>query len=459
MARKNKNAININHLIFLQKKKYEFNMMKDELLCYCLTLIENIKNNCFDVNNVNIQNLNIFLSNIHTICKHSFTSKYFYELFVYNPNIFFHKYIKKYNLFCELINLDLMQSFIKTCCDIENKNDVIEIFGIILLNEKINIDEFVVKYEIFDKPLIIKIMVFRHYKIDFDDKKDLLFIKNYIYYNKWLYYTFDKDVIILNTYLEILKEKCLIESNINLTMEKVDYSKRINRDISNILKLLSLYGIFYNKDDIQQLINSGIYVGNIRLYGLEYDDLDINIQSQFYHEYKLQYKKKLNEKNFINVLINEADLGVIEHFIKNGSVINENVYNEFLKKCVKHDNFNKFENIICKYCNLTIKNLEDYEKEMKINTGFCPMITILKDNMQKSQKINLEDIDIQINQKKLNKFTKNNNEPFISYFKKYIHEKNLIIDEYFVTDNYLSKMFNVHEHCLIDIKKIDDLLK
>ena len=118
----------------------------------------------------------------------------------------------------------------------------------------------------------------------------------------------------------------------------------------------------------------------------------------------------------------------------------------------------RFSNLINDVKNMKdflIKNCDFEEKNIKVLTDqdiILPTSANIKTN------INLPDIKIIINEKKLNNFKiKATTKILFEYFLDYIQINNLKIYDYFVTDALLSKLFGVHKSCLLDIDKIKNI--
>ena len=96
---------------------------------------------------------------------------------------------------------------------------------------------------------------------------------------------------------------------------------------------------------------------------------------------------------------------------------------------------------------------------MSKKTGLLHLLPKKENNNNNNNNINLPDIQINIDEKKLNSFKiKANKITLFDYFLEYIQINNLKIYNYFVTNSFLSKMFGVHKSCLLDIDKIKLIL-
>ena len=232
---------------------------------------------------------------------------------------------------------------------------------------------------------------------------------------------------------------------------------------NDVINLFYVYDIKITNENYINLIENGFIISNYQRFGIKMDNETIRI---------LLSKNKIPsiiedipDENTMCGLFKMYNLEKknIINFINYGGIITTACVQNFFSKYQCNIEENKeckiIENIIIQYYNINMDDFIIYEKKMSKKTGLLHLLPKKENNNNNNNNINLPDIQINIDEKKLNSFKiKANKITLFDYFLEYIQINNLKIYNYFVTNSFLSKMFGVHKSCLLDIDKIKLIL-
>jgi hypothetical protein len=310
---------------------------------------------------------------------------------------------------------------------------------------------------------ILYSLISMEYNKKYNENTILLF-KNYICNYCWLVQKNSEiiDIIGIVMYiLEFLNKNNLIDDDLKLlTLKK---NKLINNYyiFNDVIDLFYFYGIKITNDNYANLVENNLNISNCQRFGIKMNNITMvfllnkNIIPTIIEEIpnnitmsSLFSLTNLNKKNIIN-------------FINYGGIITSECFKSFVSKydCIeKYKEASIIENVIIQYYNIKKDDFINYEKKMSKKTGILYLLNEKENNIINSKnKINIPNVEIIINENKLKKFKEkicNKTQTLYEYFLEYIEINNLKIYNYVMTNNVLSKLFNVQVSCLLDIDKI-----
>ena len=406
-----------------------------------------------------------------------------YFLLYIDYNIYVNTFIKSNILYIKYFLLNYEYNY--KILDLLIKKEYINTLIILIDNELSNLlsivnlhSKYLKKYKEFEK-IINKVLTKDHsivlsiasieYKKCYDNEfYDIL--KNFIFDFTWLRlvcpdYNIVEIVIYILDYLNKYKS---IDDVFQLPLLKKNklIKKFENYYIFNdIVNLFYFYDIKITNENYINLIENGYVISNFQRFGIKMDNDTITF---------LLSKNRIpsiieevpDEKTMCKLFeMNSLDKKNIFNFINYGGIITSQCVQNFFSKYLYNIEENKeskvIENVIIKYYNITLDDFIIYEKKMSKKTGLLYLLPKKENNNNDNvkKKINLPDIEIIINKKKLNNFKiKAGTKILFEYFLEYIQINNLKIYDYFITNTYLSTLFGVHKSCLLDIDKIKNIL-
>jgi len=239
--------------------------------------------------------------------------------------------------------------------------------------------------------------------------------------------------------------------------------------LEKILYFYYLKGFILSDDDIINLINKEIILTNFESYGIKMNNkilkyiLEKN-KLEFFDVYTFNFK--LNEENLEQLFLNEKNKTIINYFVENGSKITNKIFNSYItsKTRITNNMYEIINDIILNNYDLTIENLKLYEELNNNNSGIYDVIKSLKEIIEdNNKKLNIYKVKFKIDDyeclKIFEEFIEINNFNLYDYFISYIVDNNLKINEYFIVDDKLSKLFNIKKGCLNKILDIEKLIK
>ena len=321
------------------------------------------------------------------------------------------------------------------------------------------------------KPQIIKnIYQLISKSISFDLKKDI-FNKSLCLLDKELIFLLleNKDIIPNSDTINKLVEKCY--PNIN--------GSRDANKVAEIIDLLCEYNLKIDKNIILKLLNHGCYVNNIEKHNIEIDQQILKKCSDISY-----YPYKFNIIPDITILIQECSKSDNLITIKKLKEYGGNYNIDCLIEACKLKKNSKVIKFLINECNIKINEvcIKVYQETYHLD-GLDIIMKNYSDN--KSEKIEIKEsihidekytmkiipnntIDLDENKEytikdRIKKFLniKKNKIKYIDLFQlmlKYIIDNNLIIGNYFVLNNKLSKFIKLNSCTLININEIKNIL-
>lgn len=333
------------------------------------------------------------------------------------------------------------------------------------------ISNFIKNIYSFNNNIIYSIISIEFFKNNdnYDNSGDINNFTTFIAEYLWL--SFDCDIQIFDVIvyiLEYLNKNNLLNDDFKLLSLKKNKIYRNYYIFNDIINIYYFYGIKITNENYINLVHCGFIIANYQRFGILMNN---------------DTMLSLIQKNIIPSTIDEIPNDItfgelfkteylekkhLLHFINNGAVITS-----YSLKCLfdkYYINFNenmestKIDHIIVQHYNITFDDFINYERCFKKETGLKYLLNIKNnqeylDSITKNinhHNINLPDIQIKLNIQLLK--DKNIDTPINEYLIDYINHNNLKIYNYFVTDNFLSKLFGVHKSCLLDLSKVIPLL-
>ena len=152
--------------------------------------------------------------------------------------------------------------------------------------------------------------------------------------------------------------------------------------------------------------------------------------------------------------------------MENGSKITNTIFNSYLisKNRITNNMHEVINEIIVNNYDLTVDNLKLYEEKNNFDSGIYDVIKSLKEIIEdNTKKLNITKVKFKVDDdeclKLFEEFIEIDNFNLYDYFISYIIDNNLKINEYFITDKKLSKLFNIKKGCLNKITDIEKLIK
>ena len=399
-----------------------------------------------------------------------FIDYHFYvNTFIKANNIYIKQFLLNHEYNYKILELLIKKEYINTIA-IFIDNELSNLLSIVNIHSK-----YSKNYKEFEK-IINKVLTKEHSiilsivnieYINCYNKEFFDILKNYVFDFTWLKiicpdYNIVEIVIYILNYLNKYKT---INDNFKLSLLKKNklLKKFENYYIfNNIINLFYFYDIKITNENYINLIENGYIINNYQRFGIKMDNDTISF---------LLSKNKIptiiedipNEKTMCTLFeMNNLDKKNIINFINYGGKITSQCVQKFFSKYMYNIEENKeskiIENVIIQYYNISLEDFIIYEKKMSKKTGLLYILPKKENNINIKTNINLPDIKIIINEKKLNNFKiKATTKILFEYFLDYIQINNLKIYDYFVTDALLSKLFGVHKSCLLDIDKIKNI--
>lgn len=300
-----------------------------------------------------------------------------------------------------------------------------------------------------DQDIVFKLWLFEQCMNKVSIKKLTNMCKSDVYYNYLL-----KKICNVNynkSFIEYVKNSINVGKNINTLIIKLEILMDVNEtenisieystkyDLNLYYKILHHYNCKLSNDNIKYIINT-------RSYGVKYnfkitnDTLSAILSS-------MPRRVKASKTEILNI---------IENMCERISVTN---YNKMLDITSKKDhNVIKMMSGVVSSNEGVITNddINNYFYEQKQNINERGTYMILKKlqakKIFKSKKYTLNIPKYEINDEINNKIKENFKD--INEFKKYINDKNLLIGNYFIVDNFLSTII---EKCISKVICIDDI--
>lgn len=397
----------------------------------------------------------------------------FYKLFTNYKYAMFIIFIKENGLLDYIYDNNLMFNVVNTYCNTPDNlinyhlNTKI-IIKYLISKENNELKNIINKYNIKNEGVLKYLKVLYLKKNKNDNNKYLLDdISKYINNCEW---NIEKDLEFNINYfvecLDICFERNLIKKSFKINIDKL-YLKKNN--LEKILYFYYLKGFILSDDDIINLINKEIILTNFESYGIKMNNkilkyiLEKN-KLEFFDVYTFNFK--LNEENLEQLFLNEKNKTIINYFVENGSKITNKIFNSYItsKTRITNNMYEIINDIILNNYDLTIENLKLYEELNNNNSGIYDVIKSLKEIIEdNNKKLNIYKVKFKIDDyeclKIFEEFIEINNFNLYDYFISYIVDNNLKINEYFIVDDKLSKLFNIKKGCLNKILDIEKLIK
>jgi len=397
----------------------------------------------------------------------------FYKLFTNYRYDGFIIFIKEKDLLDYIYDNNLMINVVDTYCNKTNHlnnynfNKKI-IIKYLISKEHDELKNIINKYNIQNKNIIkyLKVLYLQKNK-NYDDKYLLDDISKYINDCEWnIQKEFEFDINYFVECLDICFEKNLIKKSFKI---KIDKSFLKKNDLEKVLYFYYLKGFILSDDDIINLINKEIILNNFESYGIKMNN---KILKYILEKNKLElfdvytFNFELNEENLEQIFLHEKNKTIINYFVENGSKITNKIFNSYLtSKTRLTNNMHEIINeIILNNYDLTLENLKLYDVNTHNNTGIYDVIKSLKEIIEdNTKKLNITKVKFKVDDdeclKIFEEFIEIRNFNLYDYFISYIIDNNLKINEYFIADEKLSKLFNIKKGCLNKILDVEKLIK
>jgi len=390
----------------------------------------------------------------------------FYKLFTNCRYDSFIIFIKKRGLMDYMYDNNLMINIVNVYCNKLNCFNRKVIIKYLMLKENDELKNVVNKYNIKNENIVkyLKVLYLKKNK-NYDDKCLLNCMSKYINDCEWNVEN-DFDVNYFVECLDICFEQNLIKKSFKIKINEPFLKKN---DLEKVLYFYYLKGFILSDVDVINLINHGMILNNFESYGIKMNNkilkhiLKKNML-EFFDVYTFNFE--LNEENLEQIFLNEKNKTIINYFVENGSKITNKIFNSYLmsKNRITHNMHEVINEIIINNYDLTVDNLKLYEEKNNYNSGMYDVIKslteIIEDN---TKKLNITKVKFKVNDneclKIFDEFIEINNFNLYDYFISHIIDNNLKINEYFITDERLSKLFNIKKGCLNKISDIEKLIK
>lgn len=469
----------------LNSYEYNKNMIRDyryfipdyEKTLHLLKILYDFEKSGRKLNNNKISsNIDISINKLNNIYEIFVKNKMkyielFYKLFTNYKYDSFIIFIKERGLLDYIYDNNLMSNVINTYLNkidylINNNFNKKVIIKYLISKENDELKKIIDKYNINNESIIkyLKVLYLKKNK-NYDDKYLLNDISKYINDCEWKYEK-NFDINYFVECLDICFERNLINKSFKINIDKPFLKKNY---LEKILYFYYLKGFILSDDDIINLINYGIILNNFESYGIKMNN---KILKHILEKDKLElfdvytFNFELNEENLEKIFLNEKNKTIINYFVENGSKITNKIFNSYLiSKNRITNNMNEVINeIIANNYDLTIDNLKLYEEKNNIDSGIYDVIKSLKEIINDNKKkLNITKVKFKVNDdeclKIFEEFIEIDNFDLYDYFISYIIDNNLKINEYFITDKKLSKLFNIKKGCLNKISDIEELIK
>ena len=337
----------------------------------------------------------------------------------------------------------------------------------LIKKENVELKNIINKYNIKNEGIIkyLKVLYLKKNK-NYDDKYLLDDISKYINNCKWnIEKEFEFDINYFVECLDICFERNLIKKSFKINIDKIFLKKN---DLEKVLYFYYSKGFILSDDDIINLINKGIILNNFESYGIKMNN---TILKHILEKDKLElfdvytFNFELNEENLEQIFLNEKNKTIINYFVENGSKITNKIFNSYLtsKNRITNNMFEIINYIIVNNYDLTFENLKLYEEKIQYNSGIYDVIKSLKEIIEDNKKnLDITKVKFKVDDneclKIFEEFIEINNFNLYDYFISYIIDNNLKINEYFIADEKLSKLFNIKKGCLNKILDIEKLI-
>lgn len=464
--------------------EYNKNMIQDdrhflpdyEKTLHLLKILYDFEKSGRKVNNNKIStNIEISINKLNNIYEIFVKNKMkcielFYKLFTNYKYDSFIMFIKERGLLDYIYNNNLMSNVINTylnktvCLKNYHLNKKI-IIKYLISKENNELKKIIDKYNIKNESIIKYLKVLYLKKNKKYNNEYLVDISKYINDCEWnIEKNFDINYFV--ECLDICFERNLIKKSFKIKIDNLFLKKN---DLEKVLYFYYLKGFILSDDDIINLINYGIILNNFESYGIKMNN---KILKYILEKDKLElfdvytFNFELNEENLEKIFLNEKNKTIINYFVENGSKITNKIFNSYLtsKNRITHTMQEVIQEIIVENYDLTIDNLKLYEENNSFNSGIYDVIKSLKDIIKDNTKqLNITKIKFKVDDdeclKIFEEFNEIDNFNLYDYFISYIIDNNLKINEYFITDKKLSKLFNIKKGCLNKITDIEKLIK
>lgn len=462
----NKNIVRDNHYF---KPDYDNTL-------HLLKILYGYENSGRKTNNRNLNNsIEISINKLNNIYEIFVKNKMkyievFYKLFTNYKYDNFIMFIKERGLLDYIYDNNKISNVINTYLNKTNylKNDHFNkkvIIKYLISKENDKFKNIINKYNIKNEDVIKYLKILYLKKNKKYNNEYLVDISKYINDCEWnIEKNFDINYFV--ECLDICFERNLIKKSFKIKIDKPFLKKN---DLEKVLYFYYLKGFILSDDDIINLINYGIILNNFESYGIKMNN---KILKYILEKDKLElfdvytFNFKLNEENLEKIFLNEKNKTIINYFVENGSKITNTIFNSYLisKNRITNNMHEVINEIIVNNYDLTVDNLKLYEEKNNFDSGIYDVIKSLKEIIEdNTKKLNITKVKFKVDDdeclKLFEEFIEIDNFNLYDYFISYIIDNNLKINEYFITDKKLSKLFNIKKGCLNKITDIEKLIK